>query len=43
MLSAPEIFESPSFSINVMVGYEITNATGTTAYAELPFNIVPSS
>lgn len=38
-----EIFENPSFSINVMVGYEITNATGTTAYAVLPFNIVPSS
>ena len=38
-----EMFENPSFSINVMVGYEITNATGTTAYAVLPFNIVPSS
>jgi hypothetical protein len=38
-----EIFENPSFSINVMVGYEITNATGTTAYAVLPFNIVPGS
>jgi len=38
-----EMFENPSFSIDVMVGYEITNATGTTAYAVLPFNIVPSS
>lgn len=38
-----EMFENPSFSINVVVGYEITNATGTTAYAVLPFNIVPSS
>jgi len=38
-----EMFENPSFSINVMVGYEITNATGTSAYAVLPFNIVPSS
>jgi len=38
-----EVFENPSFSINVMVGYEITNATGTSAYAVLPFNIVPSS
>jgi hypothetical protein len=38
-----EVFKNPSFSINVMVGYEITNATGTTAYAVLPFNIVPNS
>ena len=38
-----EVFENPSFSINVMVGYEVTNATSTTAYAVLPFNIVPSS
>jgi hypothetical protein len=38
-----EIFENPSFGINVMVGYEITNATDTTAYAVLPFNIVPRS
>jgi len=38
-----EMFENPSFSINVIVAYEITNATGTTAYAVLPFNIVPSS
>lgn len=38
-----EMFENPSFSINVMVGYEITNATGKNAYAVLPFNIVPSS
>jgi hypothetical protein len=38
-----EVFNNPSFSINVMVGYEITNATGTTAYAVLPFNIVPNS
>jgi len=38
-----EVFTNPSFSINVMVGYEITNATGTTTYAVLPFNIVPNS
>lgn len=38
-----EMFENPSFSINVMIGYEVTNATGTTAYAMLPFDIVPSS
>ena len=38
-----EVFENPSFSINVIIGYQITNATGTTAYAVLPFNIVPSS
>jgi hypothetical protein len=38
-----EVFKNPSFSINVIVGYEITNATGTTAYAVLPFNIVPNS
>jgi len=38
-----EVFENPSFSINVMIGYEITDATGTTAYAVLPFNIVPGS
>jgi hypothetical protein len=38
-----EVFENPSFSINVMVGYEITNGTGATAYAVLPFNIVSSS
>lgn len=38
-----EVFKNPSFSINVMVGYEITNATGTIAYAVLPFNIVPNS
>ena len=38
-----EMFENPSFGINAIVGYDITNATGTTAYAMLPFNIVPSS
>jgi hypothetical protein len=38
-----EIFENKSFSINVMVAYEITNAIGTTAYTVLPFNIVSSS
>jgi hypothetical protein len=37
-----EVFKNTSFSINVIVGYEITNATGTTAYAVLPFNIVPN-
>jgi hypothetical protein len=38
-----EVFKNSNFGINVMVGYEITNATGTTAYAVLPFNIVPNS
>jgi hypothetical protein len=37
------LFSNASFSIGVMVGYEITNATGTNAYAVLPFNIVPNS
>jgi hypothetical protein len=37
------LFSNMSFSIGVMVGYEITNATGTDAYAVLPFNIVPNS
>jgi hypothetical protein len=37
------IFSSTSFSINEMLGYEATNATGTTVYAVLPFNIQPAS
>jgi hypothetical protein len=38
-----KMFSNTSFSIEVMVGYEITNATGTNAYAVLPFNIIPNS
>lgn len=38
-----DVFANQNFSINVMVGYEATNATGTHAYAVLPFNIVPNS
>lgn len=37
------VFSNTSFSINVMMGYEAINATGTHAYAVLPFNIQPSS
>lgn len=37
------LLERPSFSINVMVGYEVINATGTHAYAVLPFNIETGS
>lgn len=37
------LFSNMSFSIDVMVGYKITNATGTDTYAVLPFNIVPNS
>jgi hypothetical protein len=36
-------FSNANFSINVMLGYEAINATGTHAYAVLPFNIQPSS
>ena len=38
-----DVFSNTSFSINVMMGYEAINATGTHAYAVLPFNIQPSS
>jgi hypothetical protein len=38
-----EVFSNANFSINVMLGYEAINATGTHAYAVLPFNIQPSS
>ena len=38
-----EVFSNVYFSINVMMGYEAINATGTHAYAVLPFNIQPSS
>jgi hypothetical protein len=37
------LFSNTSFSINTMLGYKATNATGTNAYAVLPFNIQPSS
>jgi hypothetical protein len=38
-----DVFSNANFSINVMIGYEAINATGTHAYAVLPFNIQPSS
>ena len=37
------VFSNTNFSINVMLGYEAVNATGTHAYAVLPFNIQPTS
>jgi hypothetical protein len=37
------IFSNANFSINEMLGYEALNATGTQAYAVLPFNIQPNS
>jgi hypothetical protein len=37
------LFSNSNFSINAMVGYEAINATGTHAYAVLPFNIQPHS
>jgi hypothetical protein len=37
------VFSNASFSINEMLGYEVINATGTKAYAVLPFNIQPAS
>jgi hypothetical protein len=37
------VFSNSNFSINTMLGYEATNATGTHAYAVLPFNIQPTS
>lgn len=38
-----DIFSNANFSINVMLGYEAINASGTHAYAVLPFNIQPNS
>jgi len=37
------IFSNTSFSLNEMVGYQATNATGTIATAVLPYNITPAS
>jgi hypothetical protein len=37
------IFSNANFSINEMLGYEAISATGTQAYAVLPFNIQPNS
>jgi hypothetical protein len=37
------VFSNTSFTINEMIGYQATNATGTTATAVLPFNIQPAS
>ncbi len=37
------VFSNTSFTLNEMVGYQATNATGTTATAVLPFNIQPTS
>ena len=38
-----DVFSNANFSINLMMGYEAINATGTHAYAVLPFNIQPGS
>jgi hypothetical protein len=38
-----DFFSNANFSLNVMLGYEAVNATGTHAYAVLPFNIQPTS
>ena len=38
-----DVFSNASFSVNVMLGYEAVNGTGTHAYAVLPFNIEPAS
>jgi RNase P/RNase MRP subunit p29 len=38
-----DVFSNSNFSINTMLGYEAINATGTHAYAVLPFNIQPTS
>jgi len=38
-----DVFSNTNFSLNIMIGYEAINATGTHAYAVLPFNIEPSS
>ena len=37
------VFSNTSFTLNEMVAYQATNATGTTATAVLPFNIQPTS
>ncbi len=37
------VFSNSNFTINMMMGYEAINATGTTAYAVLPFNIQPTT
>jgi hypothetical protein len=37
------VFSNTNFTLNEMVGYQATNATGTTATAVLPFNIQPTS
>jgi len=38
-----DLFSNANFSVNVMLGYEAVNTTGTHAYAVLPFNIQPAS
>jgi hypothetical protein len=38
-----DVFNNGNFTLNIMIGYEAINATGTHAYAVLPFNIVPNS
>jgi len=38
-----DVFSNANFSVNVMLGYEAVNGTGTHAYAVLPFNIEPAS
>lgn len=38
-----DLFSNTNFSVNVMLGYEAVNATGTHAYAVLSFNIQPAS
>jgi hypothetical protein len=38
-----DLFSNANFSLNLMLGYEAVNATGTHAYAVLPFNIQPKS
>ncbi len=38
-----DVISNTSFSINIMMGYEAINATGTHAYAVIPFNIQPGS
>jgi hypothetical protein len=38
-----DLVSNASFSVNVMLGYEAVNATGTHAYAVLPFNVQPAS
>jgi hypothetical protein len=38
-----DLFSNANFSVNVMLGYEAVNATGTHVYAVLPFNIQPAT